>query len=184
MIFAILLLLFILVPILEIRVLFTVASQISWPATIAVVAFTGIAGAALARMQGFRVLRQVQESLGQGRMPTDELIEGAIVLFGGVLLLTPGILTDAFGLSCLLPTIRTGYAAMLKSWAKQRITRVGPGRADAGGFRMWVGGVQPGSAAKRSRFDSFEPPPTGPVKTIDATFSVVGEDGSEEDSEG
>lgn len=171
----------------EIGLFMVITDEIGIPSTLAMILFTGIAGASLARSQGFAVLRQTQEALAQGRMPTDELVEGAIVLFGGALLLTPGFLTDVFGLSCLLPLSRKGYAFVLRRWAAGKITRVGPGRANAGGFRMWTGGVHPGPGARSGGRPSpgpaqgfppsggYEPPPstTGSTATIDATFSVL-----------
>ena len=91
MFFLILLILFTVVPAVEIGLFVRIGGQIGAAATIAVVLFTGVAGAALARSQGTRVLRQIQEALGRGQMPTDELVEGALVLFGGALLLTPDL---------------------------------------------------------------------------------------------
>jgi UPF0716 protein FxsA len=137
-------------------------------------------------MQGFAVLMQMQASLATGRMPTDELVEGAIVLFGGALLLTPGFMTDLFGLSCLVPISRKGYAALLQRWAAKRIQQVGPGRANVGGFRFWTGGVHPGSAGGPDHSNlgsNFEPPPqpTGHAETIDASFEVRGETGEDEE---
>jgi UPF0716 protein FxsA len=190
--FLVLLLLFTVIPAIEIALFVMVGGEIGPLSTFAIVIFTGVAGASLARMQGFAVLLQMQNSLAIGRMPTEELVEGAVVLFGGALLLTPGFLTDLFGLSCLVPLSRKGYAALIKRWASSRIERVGPGRANAGGFRFWAGGVQPGSAPRKDpivpntpRADhrgipgplqgvGFTPPPpvTGHPETIDASFSV------------
>lgn len=196
MTFLVLLLLFTVIPAIEIALFVVVGGEIGPLSTFAVVIFTGIAGASLARMQGFAVLMQMQNSLATGRMPTEELLEGAIVLFGGALLLTPGFLTDFFGLSCLVPLSRRGYAVLLKRWAAGRIEQVGPGRANVGGFRFWAGGVQPGSAPRQDPIapnipgvggsppstvgqrGGYAPPPstTGRTETIDASFSVQGED--------
>lgn len=202
MTFPVLLLLFTVVPAVEIALFVQVGGVIGTFNTFGVVLFTGIAGAALARSQGFALLTQVQANLARGLMPTDELVEGAVVLFGGALLLTPGFMTDIFGLSCLLPMTRKGIATLLRRWAKARVTRVGPGRANVGGFRMWTGGVHPGPGA-RSGFqpppEGFRPPPSGtrsphsdhgdesnhrggyrspfgPADVIDASFSVEDDD--------
>ena len=174
-----LILLFTVIPAIEIGLFVVVGGQIGSVSTIAVVIFTGAAGASLARMQGLRVLRQIQEAMGRGEMPTDELVHGAIVLFGGTLLLTPGFLTDAFGISCLLPPIRTIYALAVKRWASRRITKVGPGRTRFGGFHVWTGGVHPGPAAQQQHIDlgageAAEIPAPSP-RTIDASFTVVDE---------
>jgi len=186
MTFFVLLLLFTVIPAIEIALFVVVGGEIGPLSTFAVVLFTGVAGAALARMQGFAVLMQMQSAMAEGRMPTEELVEGAIVLFGGALLLTPGFLTDVVGLSCLVPLTRKGYAVLLKRWAAGRIQHVGPGRANVGGFRFWTGGVQPGTGAGPRRPVSprgFEPPPptTGRMETIDASFSVVDGEDAEDD---
>ena len=199
MTFLVLLLLFTVIPAVEIALFVVVGGEIGPLSTFAVVIFTGVAGASLARMQGFAVLLQMQNSLAAGRMPTEELVEGAVVLFGGALLLTPGFLTDLFGLSCLVPLSRKGYATLIKRWSASRIERVGPGRANVGGFRFWAGGVQPGAAPRkdpivpnvprggdgappRSRQPGgFAPPPpvTGRTEIIDASFSVQTDEDSE-----
>ncbi len=125
--FLLLVVLFTVIPAIEIGLFVTIGGQIGAFATVAVVLFTGIAGAALARSQGTRVLRDVQESLARGEMPTDELVEGALVLFGGALLLTPGFLTDFLGVTCLLPPTRKALAAVLKAQAAKRVQVVGEG---------------------------------------------------------
>jgi UPF0716 protein FxsA len=183
MTFLVLLLLFTVIPAVEIALFVVVGGEIGPLSTFAVVLFTGVAGASLARMQGFAVLMQMQSGLSQGRMPTEELVEGAIVLFGGALLLTPGFMTDLVGLSCLLPSTRKGYAFLLKKWAAKKVDFVGPGRVNAGGFRFWSGGVHPGRGAGPKRPVSpagFEPTPTatGRGETIDASFSVLDEEDS------
>jgi UPF0716 protein FxsA len=174
-VFFLLLFLFTVIPALEIGLFVVVGSDIGPAATIAVVLFTGFAGAALARFQGTRVLTQITEALEQGAMPTDEIVEGALVLFGGALLLTPGFLTDAWGIACLAPPSRKLFALGLKRWFSRKMTRTGPGRVEVGGFHVWTGGVQPGPAAKERRIDlgDDEPAPTSGPRTIDASFSVV-----------
>jgi UPF0716 protein FxsA len=176
--FFLLLFLFTVIPALEIGLFVVVGSDIGPVATIGVVLFTGFAGAALARFQGTRVLTQIQEALARGAMPTDEIVEGVLVLFGGALLLTPGFLTDAWGIACLAPPTRKLFAIGLKRWFSRKMTRTGPGRGEMGGFRMWAGGVQPGPAAREKRIDlgADEPPSTEGPRTIDASFSVVPDD--------
>lgn len=173
----ILILAFTVVPALEIGLFVVIGGRIGPVATIAVVLFTGIAGAALARMQGLRALQQIQDTLAKGSMPGGELVEGALILFGGALLLTPGFLTDAWGLACLLPPTRRVMAVVVKRWLARRMLSTGPGKAEVGGWRVWSGGVQPGPAARESRIDlgDDEPGAGGGPRTIDATFSVVAE---------
>ena len=99
-------LVFIFVPVMEIYVLLSVGSLIGlWP-TIGLILATGIAGAQLARVQGISVLFSIQQELAQGRMPTSELIDAAMILAGGLLLLTPGFCTDLKGFLLLAPFSR------------------------------------------------------------------------------
>ncbi len=101
-----LLLLFIIVPAVELALLIEVGSRIGTLATLALIVATGVVGATLARSQGLSVLRQVQRDLAEGRLPAGALVDGAIILVAGALLMTPGILTDALGFLCLLPGFR------------------------------------------------------------------------------
>ncbi len=179
MVFFVLLIAFTVVPALEIGLFVQIGGQIGAAATIAVVLFTGVAGAALARSQGTRVLRDVQQSLASGQMPQDEIIEGALVVFGGALLLTPGFLTDLSGLLCLLPPTRRLLALGLKRWAATRIQTVGAGRFNAAGFSVRTGPVRPGPAAQKKHIDlSGKTTPTAPggPRTIDADFEVLDQD--------
>ncbi|WP_020675829.1 FxsA family protein [Geopsychrobacter electrodiphilus] len=110
--FIIFLSLFILVPILEIYVLLAVGNTIGIAPTIFMVLATGVAGAHLARSQGIVLVKRIQQEMAAGRMPTEELIDGAMVLVGGLLLLTPGFCTDLAGFFLLAPFSRV----FLKSW--------------------------------------------------------------------
>lgn len=102
-----LLLLFILVPLVDLMVLIRVGEVLTlWP-TIGLVIVTGAIGAALARWQGLRTLAAIQMELAAGRMPTDRLADGAMILTAGAVLITPGFLTDALGLLLLLPPVRS-----------------------------------------------------------------------------
>jgi UPF0716 protein FxsA len=112
-----LMLLFIVVPIMEIYVLLEVGNTIGLAATILLVFATGVAGAYLARSQGVSLMLKIQQELAAGRMPAEELIDGAMVLSGGLLLLTPGFCTDLTGFLLLAPFSRT----VLKGWLKKLI---------------------------------------------------------------
>jgi UPF0716 protein FxsA len=101
-----LLLLFIVVPAVELALLIELGSRIGTLATLGLIAATGVVGAALARSQGVSVLRQVQRELAEGRLPAGALVDGAIIVVAGALLMTPGVLTDALGFLCLLPGFR------------------------------------------------------------------------------
>lgn len=101
-----LLILFILVPAVELALLIELGRVIGTPGTLGIIVLTGAVGASLARRQGLRVLRDLQAESAAGRLPADSLMDGAIILLAGALLITPGILTDAFGFLCLIPTTR------------------------------------------------------------------------------
>lgn len=103
---AFLALLFIVLPVVELALLLRVGGLIGFWPTLGLVILTGLAGAGLARAQGFRVVSVLQGELAAGRMPGRALLDGACILVGGALLLTPGFLTDAVGFSLLLPPTR------------------------------------------------------------------------------
>lgn len=134
-----LLLLFTVLPLTEFTLLVQIHEQIGLPATIALVLGTGVLGASLARQQGVLTLRRIQQELGDGKMPGDALMDGALILVAGAVLITPGVLTDAFGFALLIPPIRAVLKRGLRRWfAKSvRVQSVGtpPGwsRPEAGG---------------------------------------------------
>jgi UPF0716 protein FxsA len=101
-----LLLLFTILPVLELALLIKIGRAIDVGPTLGLVIVTGVVGAALAKHQGLRALRRIQEDLAQGRMPTTELVNGLMILVAGAVLITPGIITDAFGFALLIPPIR------------------------------------------------------------------------------
>ena len=101
-----LLLLFIVVPALELALIIQVGIHLgTWP-TLALIVFTGIVGAYLARLQGLSVLTRAQEQMSRGELPAGSLVDGVMILVAGALLMTPGILTDAVGFSLLVPALR------------------------------------------------------------------------------
>lgn len=99
-------LLFTVLPALELALLIKIGSHIGVGSTLLILIFTGILGAYLARLQGFLVFRKIQDNLGRGIMPSVELLDGAMILAGGILLLTPGFITDTLGLCLLIPWTR------------------------------------------------------------------------------
>jgi UPF0716 protein FxsA len=109
-----LLLLFIIVPVTEVIIYIKLGQVIGLWATLAMIFGTGIAGAFLARTQGFQIIRQVRYEMAQGRIPGNEVMEGMLVLAGGLLLLTPGLLTDTAGFLLLLPQTRKIIRELLK----------------------------------------------------------------------
>ena len=114
-----LLILFTLVPILELYVLIEAGRQIGVGPTIAMIFFTGIAGAYLARSQGFNLISRIQRDLNEGRIPAGEMMDGAMILSGGLLLLTPGFCTDLFGFLLLTPASRNIVKSWLGKWLEK-----------------------------------------------------------------
>lgn len=107
--FQILLLLFLLVPVIEIYLLIEVGSAIGALPTIFLVVLTAIVGAALLRWQGFSTFQRVREAMARGEIPAIEMMEGVVLLICGALLLTPGFFTDAVGFLCLIPAVRRHF---------------------------------------------------------------------------
>lgn len=120
--FRFLFLLFILVPIVEIALLIQVSEVIGGFATIALVIVTAIVGAKLVKQQGIGAIQNVQLQMAQGQMPAKELFIGLCVIIAGVLLMTPGIMTDVFGFLLLTPVVRNKLAAGLASQATVRMS--------------------------------------------------------------
>lgn len=116
--FRLLFVLFIIIPIIEISVLMQVGAVLGlWP-TIAIVIFTAWLGAKYVRQQGLSTLNSVQTKMAQGQMPSDEIVTGLMLLVAGVFLVTPGFVTDIFGLSLLIPAVRNSIVASVKSQMK------------------------------------------------------------------
>jgi UPF0716 protein FxsA len=105
---------FTLVPVIEIYLLIKVGSQIGALNTVLLVIASGFAGAYLARMQGLHTMYRVRASLDQGVMPTEELLDAMLIFTAGLVLLTPGFVTDAFGLLLLIPETRKMFKRYLK----------------------------------------------------------------------
>lgn len=111
-----LLLVFIIVPLIEIYFLIQVGQVIGAPSTILLVVLTAVLGSAIARSQGLSVLSKIRSEMDQGVMPGDSLLEGFLVLAGGMLLLAPGFFTDLFGLMLLIPASRRVIGRWLRRW--------------------------------------------------------------------
>lgn len=116
-----LLLLFTLIPIVEVTLLFKLSDLLGWPGTLLLVLGTGIVGAWLAKLQGFLALNALRGELVQGRLPASQVIDGVLILIAGVVLITPGILTDIVGLSLLLPPVRSAVRKFVTAWLTKRV---------------------------------------------------------------
>ncbi len=117
-------LLFIVVPIAELYVIIQVGQAIGLIPTLVLLLADALLGAALARSQGRATWRRFNEALAAGRPPAKEVFDGAAVILGGALLLSPGFITDLVGLSLLLPPTR----ALLRKFVVKGARRVGPAR--------------------------------------------------------
>ena len=116
-----LLILFTFVPVLELYLLIEMGRLIGAGLTILLILATGVAGAWLARQQGLDILRRIQNDTANGQMPAESLLDGALVLIGGLLLLTPGLCTDLLGFSCLVPLTRTAWRQLLVGWLQKQL---------------------------------------------------------------
>lgn len=119
--FGLLVLLFTVVPALEIYLLIKIGSQLGGVNTVAIVVITGVVGAALAKSQGLAIINKMQRDLSQGMLPANQIIHGLLVFGGGLLLLTPGFLTDIFGLSMVIPGTRHILVELIKSQIEKGI---------------------------------------------------------------
>ena len=111
---------FTLIPVSEIYILIKIGGQIGILPSIALVILTGIVGASLARSQGLQTLGRIRDSFQQGVVPGEELLNALLIAVAGIVLLTPGFLTDAAGLFLLIPATRT----LCREWLKRRIELV------------------------------------------------------------
>lgn len=151
-------LLFVLVPVLELLLLIRMGEWVGlWP-TLGLVVLTGATGAALARLEGLRVLFQFQKELASGRLPGQALLDGISVLVGGAFLLTPGIVTDLAGFALLLPPSRRWIQRRVRARLERRlrdgtlrVVAMGPGAFGGGwGGFPGAGGGPPGDLDPRN----------------------------------
>jgi UPF0716 protein FxsA len=152
---ALLVLAFIVVPLVELAIIIQVGQAIGLLWTIALLVVDSVVGAWLVRREGTRAWSRFRAALDQGRVPTDEVLEGALVLFGGALMLTPGFASDALGLLLMIPPARRLIAAVLKRRLGARFSV----------SSMSVGG----NATRRTRDDVVD------VEVIDVKRSRNGE---------
>ena len=121
-----LLLLFTIVPLVELYLLIKLGSVVGVALTVALVVFTGALGAWLARVQGLSVLKRLSTDFGEGRLPTDAVIDGLLILVAGAVLLTPGLLTDALGFLLLVPRSRAVVRRVVVARFARRFTPPDP----------------------------------------------------------
>lgn len=133
---------FIVVPLIEIALLIQLGSVIGLLATIGIVIATAVIGTSLLRSQGFGVLARANQTMQSGKVPVEPVVEGVLLLIAGAFLLTPGLLTDAFGFSLLAPFIRRRVAGLIvRNVVKSAVVNV------------HVRGMGPGADSPGSPFD-------------------------------
>lgn len=119
-----LLLLFTVVPLVELLLLIEIGEQIGLGATILLIVTTGVIGASLAKHEGLRTLRDIQSEFNAGRLPGDHLVDALLILVAGAVLITPGVITDAVGFTLLIPPARRFIRKQLQRRFSGSITMV------------------------------------------------------------
>ena len=142
---------FIGIPLIEISLFITVGSAIGLGYTLLVVVLTAVLGTWLVRSQGIAALADLQRSFSELRDPTEPLAHGAMILFSGALLITPGFFTDALGFALLIPAVRSAVF----HWARARVRVTS--------FTMGGASQHPGQ----------QPPQPGHGEVIDGEFTEV-----------
>lgn len=116
-------LLFTVLPLVDLYLLLQIGDAIGGLPTLALVVATGALGAVLARAEGLRVLRALQAAVSHGAVPRDGVLSGALLLLGGALLVTPGVITDVIGLLLLVPFTRRRIAVLIAARMQGAIER-------------------------------------------------------------
>ncbi|MCY6383159.1 FxsA family protein [Hoeflea prorocentri] len=156
--FSIVPLLLLIVPLAEIGAFIVIGREIGVFWTLAMVFFTAVLGSILLRVQGFGLVRRIQQEMEAGRVPGRELVHGVMIMIAGVLLLTPGFITDAIGFLLFVPAIRDAGWAMIKS----RFTVVHAGGFGSRGFERDRKGSGPGTIDLDEADFKRDPDPDSP----------------------
>ncbi len=151
-----LLLIFIFVPLLELVIIIEMASRVGLGWTVLSLLAVSAAGAALARSQGRGAFSRIRRDVREGVMPADPLIDGALVLAGALLLLTPGYLTDAAGLLILLPPVRRPLRSLVRRNIRTTVEKRVAGIYRAGAFGGGAGAGRSGPGGGRSGPGTYE----------------------------
>ena len=118
-----LILLFVITPLVELAILIYLGTIIGALYTILIVIVTGLIGALLARNQGLTTLSRIRNDIERGILPAEELFKGVLILVGGLLLLTPGLVTDLAGFAMLIPQTRKVVAKWLCRFIQRKIQK-------------------------------------------------------------
>jgi len=176
--FGLIVLLLIVVPVVELYVLLQVADNFGWATSLILLLSVSVLGAVLMRWQTNGAFGRITDKIRQGQMPSRELVDGALMIFGGALLLTPGFFTDVIGLSMFIPPLRAIARRLVLSRLNVRVSTLAgsaassfPGAGMGGGVSTPNGNFSP-PRKPRSRsgvidveevqVDPIDDPPTPP----------------------
>ncbi|WP_108664268.1 FxsA family protein [Euzebya rosea] len=156
---------FVVIPLVEVTVIGQVQELLGWPYTIVILVADSILGAMLVKQEGTRAWRRFGEALREAKAPASEVVDGALILFGGALLLTPGFVTDIVGLACVLGPTRSLLNRLLVTRFAIASGPLGSmfllgnrGPVDASGGR----GERRRNGRRGRRTSDAEPPPSTP----------------------
>ncbi len=161
-----LLVIFIVIPIVEIGLFIQVGGMLGLWWTLAIVIITAIIGTYLLRKQGLDVVNKLQSEMAEGQLPVNQLIHGTFIVIAGLLLLTPGFFTDFIGFSLFVPQIRLALGSFLGQFIKSRA------RNNAGGQFQF-----------RSQYTETNTNKPANGNEIDGEYSVVEDDSKKIDSD-
>ena len=163
-VFGLLLVLFVAIPAAELYVILQAAHAFGVLETIAALLVISFVGAWLCRLEGFSTLARIQTALNEGRIPTKELQDGALILLAGALLLTPGFLGDVVGIFLLLPPTRAIARTFLARVLRGRIQlATAPAAGGRRGFRLGRRSRGRPVAADRTAATDRDDGPPGPI---------------------
>ena len=117
-------LLFTIIPVIELTILIKIGTLIGTLNTVILVIFTAVVGAYLVRMEGLGVIYRFQQNMQEGRFPAEEILDGAMILVAGALLVTPGVATDIIGFLLVFPSSRRMIKISLRRYIERRISTV------------------------------------------------------------
>ena len=146
--------LFVAVPLIEIALFIQIGGVIGLVPTLVIVVGTALAGSYLLRQQGLRVFSDAQQRIQRGELPVDEMLHGVFLAAAGVLLLTPGFLTDTLGLLLFVPPARQWIAGRIVRWVRANMVVVTP----EGTFRPGQPGEPPDFAERNGRGPVIDAP--------------------------
>ena len=115
-------LIFVLVPVIELTLLIKVGSMIGILNTITIILLTAMIGAYMVRLEGLSVLSRLQQNMQDGVFPAEEMIDGAMILVAGALLLTPGFFTDVVGFLMVFPGSRKLIKKIARRYIEKRVS--------------------------------------------------------------